>query len=41
MGGLMSEFEELWLSAMSEANDRLEALSDEEIERVFNDGNDQ
>jgi hypothetical protein len=34
---MMSEFEELWLSAMSEASARIEALSDEEIERVFNE----
>ena len=34
---MMSEFEELWLSAMSEANATLESLSDEEIERIFND----
>ena len=34
---MMSEFEELWLSAMSEASDRLEALSDEELERALSD----
>jgi hypothetical protein len=33
----MSDFEQLWNVAMSEASDRLEALSDEEIERIFND----
>lgn len=37
----MSEFEELWLAAMSEANATLDSLSDEEIERIFNDGNDK
>jgi hypothetical protein len=36
---MMSEFEELWLSAMSEATARLESLSDEEIERVFDGDN--
>jgi hypothetical protein len=36
---MMSEFEELWLSAMSEATARLESLSDEEIERVLNEKN--
>jgi hypothetical protein len=36
---MMSEFEELWLSAMSEANAKLESLSDEEIERVFDGDN--
>ena len=35
---MMSEFEELWLSAMSEANAKLEAMSDEELERIL-DGN--
>jgi hypothetical protein len=33
----MLDFEKLWEAAMSEASDRLEALSDEEIERIFND----
>jgi hypothetical protein len=33
----MLDFEKLWTVAMSEASDRLEALSDEEIERIFND----
>ena len=33
----MNDFEQLWNVAMSEANDRLEALSDEEIERIFSD----
>jgi hypothetical protein len=37
MGAVMSDFEQLWNVAMSEASDRLEALSDEEIERIFND----
>jgi hypothetical protein len=37
MGRLMSDFEQLWNVAMSEASARLEALSDEEIERIFND----
>jgi hypothetical protein len=37
MGGLMLDFEKLWEEAMSEASARLEALSDEEIERIFND----
>ena len=37
MTKMMSEFEELWLSAMSVANAKLESLSDEEIERIFND----
>jgi hypothetical protein len=32
----MSDFEQLWSAAMSEANARLEALSDEEIERILN-----
>lgn len=36
---MMSEFEELWLSAMSEATARLESLSDEEIERLFDGDN--
>jgi hypothetical protein len=35
----MSDFEQLWNVAMSEASDRLEALSDEEIERIFNESN--
>ena len=34
---MMSEFEELWLSAMSEATAKLEAMSDEELERIFNE----
>ena len=33
----MSEFEKLWMSAMSEATAKLDSLSDEEIERIFND----
>ena len=33
----MLDFEKLWEEAMSEASARLEALSDEEIERIFND----
>jgi hypothetical protein len=37
MGAVMSDFEQLWNVVMSEASARLEALSDEEIERIFND----
>jgi hypothetical protein len=33
----MSDFEQLWNVAMSEASDRLEALSDEEIERILDE----
>ena len=33
----MLDFEKLWEQAMSEATARLEALSDEEVERIFND----
>lgn len=35
----MSEFEELWLLAMSEANAKLESITDEELERILNDQN--
>jgi hypothetical protein len=37
MGAVMSDFEQLWNVAMSEASDRLEALSDEEIERILDE----
>jgi hypothetical protein len=37
MGAIMSDFEQLWNVAMSEASARLEALSDEEIERAMNE----
>jgi hypothetical protein len=37
MGAIMSDFEQLWSVAMSEASDRLEALSDEEIERILDE----
>jgi hypothetical protein len=37
MGAVMNDFEQLWNVAMSEASDRLEALSDEEIERAMNE----
>jgi hypothetical protein len=37
MGAVMSDFEQLWNVAMSEASARLEALSDEEIERAMNE----
>jgi hypothetical protein len=37
MGAVMLDFEKLWEATMSEASARLEALSDEEIERIFND----
>jgi hypothetical protein len=37
MGAIMSDFEQLWNVAMSEASDRLEALSDEEIERILDE----
>jgi hypothetical protein len=33
----MSDFEQLWNVAMSEASARLEALSDEEIERILDE----
>ena len=33
----MNDFEKLWGIAMSEASARIEALSDEEIERVLNE----
>ena len=35
----MLDFEKLWEQAMSEASARLEALSDEEIERIVNESN--
>jgi len=34
---MMSDFEQLWSAVMSEASDRLESLSDEEIERILNE----
>jgi hypothetical protein len=37
MGAVMSDFEQLWNVAMSEASARLEALSDEEIERAIDE----
>lgn len=33
----MNDFEQLWAAAMSEATAKLEALSDEEIERAFDE----
>jgi hypothetical protein len=35
----MSEFEKLWMSAMSEATAKLDSLSDEELERILNEQN--
>jgi hypothetical protein len=35
----MSDFEKLWAVAMSEANARLESITDEELERILNDQN--
>jgi hypothetical protein len=35
----MNDFEKLWEIAMSEATARLEALSDEEVERIINESN--
>jgi hypothetical protein len=35
----MNDFEKLWGIAMSEANAKLDSLSDEEIERVFDGDN--
>ena len=35
----MIDFEKLWEIAMSEATARLEALSDEEVERITNESN--
>jgi hypothetical protein len=37
MGAVMNDFEQLWNVAMSEASARLEALSDEEIERAIDE----
>lgn len=35
----MNDFEKLWSLAMSEASARLEAITDEELERILNDSN--
>jgi hypothetical protein len=35
----MNDFEKLWGIAMSEANARLDELTDEEIERIVSDQN--
>jgi hypothetical protein len=35
----MSEFEKLWMSAMSEATAKLDSLSDEELRKAIDESN--